>query len=544
MWSRHTETTRAKSPESWGWAIQHPDPPIPKWYIPQFAHKFVQYKWYRRNLLIVPSVIVIVIIFFPRLAFALGVCGLDVIRQFWGTRKHRKRIVKPLAKGLAPLLGITWQSYLKWLFVPIDLDDDDANISIDLPVQWQGATEQTTAITAMINRRLPGQWEANWRHAIYTVELNHPPPPPDSYTYNPALIDRDGFIPIAIGSRAKEYIIDLDGKTPHVGVFASTGWGKTVTIKGIVARARKQGAIIQICDPKRIGYLCFKGVPGITIHTGIDRMLNAIQEFYNEVERRYEVMEELLGKEIVESGLIPDDFSLDPNEYPRQVLVLDEMGTLVTDGKMKWKNDGNTSGTPTFIQNHSRNLWLGRAAKMHVIVGAHEASAEVLISNDLRNQFGMMIAAGPTSLGAWRKMFGNEPKMKTRSKKGAAIIGIGDELTRVQLQYITDEMARSEALSASNVQPDTPNPSPPGDMPASVHGHNGNGSLIVGIKAGAEFLKMTPAAFTKARQREPGGILYGEQREGRSPAWTRDALVSWHSLRVRAGERDIPGKVE
>jgi len=105
-------------------------------------------------------------------------------------------------------------------------------------------------------------------------------------------------------------------------------------------------------------------------------------------------------------------------------------------------------------------------------------------------------------------------------------------------------MARSEALSASNVQTDTPIPSPPGDMPASVHGHNGNGSLIVGIKAGAEFLKMTPAAFTKARQREPEGILYGEQREGRSPAWTRDVLMSWHSLRVRAGERDIPGKVE
>jgi hypothetical protein len=287
--------------------------------------------------------------------------------------------------------------------------------------------------------------------------------------------------------------------------------------------------LIDICDPKRIGYLAFKNVPGITIHTGIDRMLAAIHSFYVEVDRRYKLIEEL-----------PEGATLDPIEYPRRFLVLDEMGTLVTDGKMKWRQDGNKSGVPDFIMDYSRILWLGRAAHMHVVVGAHEASADVLINNDLRNQFGMMIAAGPTSLGAWRKMFGNEPKMKNRSKKGTAIIGIGDELTRVQLAYITSETARSEAMS--NVPTDTPAGSPPGNMPASVHVPVEPASLVVGIAAGAKFLGMSAHAFTKARGREPGRKLHGEQRQGRSPAWTQDVLVSWHRMRTRAGDRDIPGE--
>lgn len=521
---RHTETTRAKSPESWGWAVEHPDPPVPKWYIPQFAHKFVQYKWSRRLWVGTPTAFVVIAVLFPRLAFALVVCMLDVIRQDWDMRIHRKRVVKPLAKALAPLLNVTWKGYLHWLDIPIDVDADEANVTLTLPVEWQGREDQTAAVSALMNRRLPGQWEAQYHHAGFTVDFVHPPPPPESYSYDPALTPDEGFIPIGVGSRGKIYEIDLDGKTPHFGVFGSTGWGKTVTLQNIIARARKQGGLIDICDPKRIGYLTFKNVPGINIHTGIERMIAAIHAFYVEVDARYK---------LIEQGI-----ELDPKEYPRRFLILDEMGTLVTDGKIQWRNDGNKTGTPDFILDCLRIAWLGRAAKMHLGIGAHEANADVLFNNDFRNQLAMVIATGPISLGAWRKMFGNEPKMKTRSKKGASIVGIGDELVRLQLANITPETARAEALAGVPV--DVPIPPLPGDMPTSVHVVPDGASLVVGMKAGAAFLKMTPAAFAKARQREPEGKLHGEQRQGRSPTWTPDVLMSWHRLRVRAGERDIP----
>lgn len=524
---RHTETTRAKSPESWGWAIEHPDPPVPKWWVPTWAHKFVQYKWARRITIGLPTLFVIVCIVFPRVALTFALCVLELIRQDWDTRIHRKRVVKPLAKALAPMLGITWKSYLRWLYIPADMDDDEANAILKVPEEWAGREEQRVEVAALFNRRLPGSWEPHFHHATFTVDFTHPPPPPESYEYDQTVEVPEGIIPFALASRGKRIDIDLDGMTPHVGVFARTGWGKSVTLRGLICRARKQGAIIDICDPKRTSLLEFKGVPGITIHTGIDRMLAAIHAFYMEVERRYKIVEESGGED------------LDPKEYPRRILVLEEMGSLVTEGRMKWRKDGNSGTVPDFIMDYARILWQGRAARMNVFVGAHQASAEVLINDDLRSQFGLMIASGPQSLGAWRKMYGNEPKMKMRNRKGAGVVNLGDELVRVTLQHTTKERARQIAMSAS-VPVDLPDPALAGQTPSNVPVLVDDDALVVGMKAGAKFLGMSVHAFTKARQREPRGQLHGEQRRGRSPAWTPDVLVSWHRLRVRAGQRDVP----
>lgn len=246
-------------------------------------------------------------------------------------------------------------------------------------------------------------------------------------------IDR---IPFGVDKSGKWIHADLRNETPHVLISAATGWGKTSLMSIFVARVAGRGGVVDICDPKVVGFAdTFRNIPNINIHTSIEDMTETITAFREEIQRRYELIGQ--GADIN-----------DHDKFPLKLLVLDEMGTLVAMMRMHYDDVKERGGpkNPPWLTQIMMILWEGRAARCHVITGAQQANAQVLINSDARDQYGLKIAAGPQSINAWRMMFGMAPPELGARVKGRAIAGVGSELVTVQLAQLNAEDARKLAL--------------------------------------------------------------------------------------------------
>lgn len=258
------------------------------------------------------------------------------------------------------------------------------------------------------------------------------------------------MVPYGVGKDGKWLHADLTGTTPHVLISAPTGWGKTSFISIFVAWIAGRGGTVDICDPKRIGYLdTFSNIPNVRIRTSIETMTDAIMTFRDDMLERYRLREEQ-GANIE-----------DREQYPVRLLVMDEMGSLIAMMKQYYdeiKERGDPKNPP-WLSAIMMILWQGRYAGFHVITGAQQANAQVLINSDARDQYGLKIAAGPTSHNAWGMMFGpGTPTVNPGQGKGRAVAGVGPELQPVQLAVIDPEQARALALGGR------PDPGPNGPV--------------------------------------------------------------------------------
>jgi hypothetical protein len=152
------------------------------------------------------------------------------------------------------------------------------------PAGWNPDSGKQKGIDEVIRRHLGadlactfGPHAATWRH---------PPAPPPVAPF-------EGFdqpahrVHLATLPGGRKWVADLQHEEPHLLIAAGTGGGKTATAGLVAAHARAHGWLVDIIDPKRRSYIDRKtgadvltNVPGIRIHTSIDAMLWALEEFY------------------------------------------------------------------------------------------------------------------------------------------------------------------------------------------------------------------------------------------------------------------------
>jgi len=84
-----------------------------------------------------------------------------------------------------------------------------------------------------------------------------------------------------------KWVADLQDEEPHLFIAAGTGGGKTATASVPAAHVRAHGWLVDIIDPKRHSYIDRKtgkdvltNVPGIRVHTDIESMMWALEEFF------------------------------------------------------------------------------------------------------------------------------------------------------------------------------------------------------------------------------------------------------------------------
>jgi hypothetical protein len=374
-------------------------------------------------------------------------------------RRKKARELAPrvasLRQALAPVLGL--QPIEVKLAVPVEYADRTAGVEVDedpepdetgqvpepepgalapvvltLPNTFPPAMKQ--AVLSLISDRLQGEWSVRWRmdvhphRAEFVRKLVKPRPPqfvdwelsPDPYTI---FIGRSG--------RGKVYV-KTETETPHWGVSAGTGGGKTTTLLLPAIHYRAHGGLVDIIDMKQESFdKSVRGVSGFRVHTDTISAVMAMAEF---------LLSAMAVTNAVKRGFPAD-------EVPSRVMLIDEFGSFVQFVKIWWNTVLEKKGEPPVYAWFHVGLMQGRTKNHRFVVGTHDFSRETFHGTGPRDLLGNKILIGPISNPKWITTFGHDFKRVRHQarKTGRAVMGItGTQPEEIQIAYAgADDDVRS-----------------------------------------------------------------------------------------------------
>lgn len=475
-----------------------------------------------------------------------GVAWLFTSGKVWGIRLIPSRMQKVLRDDAGWLADRLW---------PVG----SSEIRVKLPKDMHADARVQKDVESLVASRFPGHWtpRSNTRKFVMSFVPTRPLPTmaklPESWI---ALDYGDELtVPLGMTEADKWSFIEMESETPHVLIAGQTGSGKTVTITMQIAWILMHGGIVDIIDPKIVGFadgrkgkIDLRGLPGVRIHTEVETWNAVIIEYRESMRAVYAALER--GEDV-------DDRS----KFPSRLLVIDEKGGYTRAMQAYWKQSGR-KGEPTAFNAEDDILQQGRAARHFMTTGAQQANAKVLRSTDARFNYGAKIGCGPQDAMSWRMLFAGK-RQSCPMVKGRGHWSTTGEATAIQFAYLTqDQVVRMAAIGevvrrsrAASAQPSgEPLSAPltgvpvqgdagavPGEIglpvPAQpVRQADGIPAVIVGIDAAASFLSMTKDAFIRARKLRP---IEGEIRRENRPVWNVVDLREWHSKRPIAGKRPL-----
>ncbi|MGW5609477.1 helicase HerA domain-containing protein [Streptomyces sp. NPDC003753] len=251
------------------------------------------------------------------------------------TRERRELMrewVVPLHQALAQPLGIAeWTDPRRYLHVPKNFSDDDAQIRVDLPVHLRflprpGRDLITQKLTL---EGVTFSWHPAGRKPYVLVKKTRRPPKKASFkdaSVRELVAKAPESAPlIGIGTGGKTVSVDLDADSPHILVNASTGGGKSVTLRCITCQVLHHGSQAFILDYKRISHPWARGIPGVTYCAGIADIHDALIQLGFEGWRRVRVADEL--------GIDADPDAIGP----RLLILLEEVNATMKQLARYWR---------------------------------------------------------------------------------------------------------------------------------------------------------------------------------------------------------------
>lgn len=229
---------------------------------------------------------------------------------------------------------------------------------------------------------------------------------------------------------------DLHGDSPHILISAASGAGKSATARNIATQALIKGYTVIFLDAKRHSHRWAKNLPQVHYAAGIREIGNALVSVAIEMHRRNEVVEEW-----------PGDLETAP-VGPRILLVFEEMNATID---MLGDLDKTLAkGEFTTRQAFADIMFLGRAAKVHVVAVAQYADRTVL-RTALRENFGIRILI-QHSWEAWNMLVprasqaGGAPAAPTQAGRGYVVTK--GKPQKIQLLFVNEELAAQLARDA------------------------------------------------------------------------------------------------
>jgi hypothetical protein len=506
-----------------------------------------------------------------------GAAALAVVAVRWPAISHERRVVRPVYLQVCGYLGTDpGDKPSRYLTIPRTPGEGEPAVTLTYPPAWNPDNAKQGHIDEVVRRHLGGDLAGTFGPAAAT--WRHPPAPPPVAPF-------DGFtlpahrIHLATLPGGTKWVADLHHEEPHLLVAAGTGGGKTAIAGLAAAHARAHGWLVDIIDPKRRSYLdrrtgadVLTNVPGIRVHTSIDAMLWALEEFYLS----------MLGINIAVG-----DRTAWPAAFPQRLLVIDEFGTFAGMAARAHRRAGGTGPSPALDQRRQLE-WQGRQAGHRMLVAVHQPNLRLFEDSDSRAQYGYRLITGAYSTSLWRMTFGYASPVEWDARiKGRGAVGIGEApslIHHAQITHLPAAERRRYALTGppppdwhANGQPapwitprvisegqrlagtsiitapaapvppglhtprpaETPGTVPPWDTAAASPAataeqvtESEQGGLVIGIAAAASYLGYDkPDSFRRARTRHP---IPGETRTGDGrPAWSTDSLQAWRTSQGR-----------
>ena len=274
----------------------------------------------------------------------------------WRRARYVRAVIRPVYLQLCGYLGTDPDANpLRWLDVPRSFASTDAVVTLTYPAAWNPDAAKQKNIDEVIRRHLGGDLAGVF--GPHTATWRHPPAPPARAPF-------DGYqlpahrIHLATLAGGRKWIADLEHEEPHLFIAAGTGGGKTATAALAAAHARAHGWLIDIIDPKRRSYIDRKtgrdvltNVPGIRVHTSIESMMWALEEFFLS----------MLGVNIAVGA-----HAAWPGAFPQRMLVIDEFGTFAGMAARIHHRSGGTGPLPALDQRRQIE-WQGRVAGQNAL---------------------------------------------------------------------------------------------------------------------------------------------------------------------------------
>jgi hypothetical protein len=325
-----------------------------------------------------------------------------------------------------------------------------------------------------------------------------------------------GEILLGLDKRHRPRKVNFHTESPHAGFSCESGTGKSALLVCIAAQVIRQNPANRVVaiDPKISSLEALRGVPGVRIvnelptDDGVQAMWKAVEDVADEVLWRAAIV------------------AKDPTaEFPWLVLIVDESNLLASFSATTWervKPKGEKGKAPIWASLQTV-LAAGRQFNVTAIIVGQDLRESALGGIGLRAMLGLRGIAGYDAQ-MWGRFMQTRPIPRRQYGQGRWCYRIDGEDVWVQNVWAPEDPQALSDFAQGRLSHVALRGTSAGESQETGASATGSATPIVGVKAAAEWLEMTPTAFRKARERHP---IDGENRRGNQPCWTQDALRSW-----------------
>ncbi len=335
-----------------------------------------------------------------------------------------------------------------------------------------------------------------------------------------AAIDRAAEHELVLGVAAggRPFVVSVDDDSPHVGVSAGSGAGKSVLAMLAAVQVLRRGGRVVILDRKG-SHRWARGLPGVLYCSRPADMHAALVALAAEADaRNTQAMEET------------DDW----HPEDRVLIIFEEMNAGVAQLRQWWERNrdkGDPKVSPA-ISAYQDIMFMGRSAWINVFGVAQMMTAQ-LGGSAARENMGVRCLSRYTR-NNWMMMAPEAPMPRSTKVRGRWQIVVAGEATAVQVAFLTTAEARALAagrcpspVSLSESEPSIDLRCP--DTPAGIETLDGGGLPAVVSLSEALDLGLVDGsrpALAKRLQRDSASPA-PVSRRGRARLYDRVSLVRW-----------------
>jgi hypothetical protein len=239
---------------------------------------------------------------------------------------------------------------------------------------------------------------------------------------------------LGVSASGDPVTVDFVSESPHVLVNASTGGGKSVVVRSLMAQHLYHGGIACVLDVKRFSHIWADGLDNVTTASALPDIGDALVQLGREVHRRLEVVEDHL-----KAGGDIDDAPVGP----RLLVVFEEINSTM--GQLSKLTKRIPQGTYNAVDAYNDVLNLGRAAKVHMVAVAQLATFRAMGGSEVVENFATRVLLRYTRT-AWRYLAADcGQAVAAPDELGRGMTCHGGKARETQYLYLSEEEARAYA---------------------------------------------------------------------------------------------------
>ena len=374
--------------------------------------------------------------------------------------------------------------------------------------------EQCAMVAAIINAKIPvadllGTWNQVGGRVTGTWKVRRRPPArvglDDLLAAMPRLKEWEFFV--GLGAGAQPVTISLTDDSAHIAVSAGSGAGKSVLAQLVAVQVLARGGSVTILDRKG-SHRWARDVIGVDYCTQPDQMHNALIQLAALADRRN-----------VQAYREDDDW--DPGA--RHLVICEELNATIGQLTNFWagvREKGDPKRSPA-VDALAEILFMGRAAKVHVLAIAQMLTARAIGGPEARENFGIRCLARYTA-NAWKMLVPEAGMPRASRVLGRWQVVVAGTAVEVQVCYLTRAEARAVACPPERAEV------PVGALASDVSGEQGHLILMTLREACDDgVLPWTYDAAKKRLQRGVGRPPKPRGKRGMADLYAAADLTDW-----------------